>query len=236
VWLPHARSKRGRTDRDYPGQGAGKRCREDIVRILIEQEERSEPERASESGEGDEPIQILFAPEEGAERRWKLASVAGEDHEEYKINEDFKREEREALRACSRSISSASRGKSPDGHYQFRRMPFGLCNAPAAFQRMMNHVLGLIKWKKCLVFMDELLILGREFVELLKRLTRVLAALGKAGLKFKVRCEFGMTSTTYLGHPFSEEGVAPDPMKVEAIASFPWPTDLRWFRWHGRLL
>ena len=48
---------------------------------------------------------------------------------------------------------------TPDGHYQFRRMPFGLCNAPAAFQRMMDQVLGPLKWKECLVFMDDLFFL-----------------------------------------------------------------------------
>jgi RNase H-like domain found in reverse transcriptase/Reverse transcriptase (RNA-dependent DNA polymerase)/Integrase zinc binding domain/Integrase core domain len=117
---------------------------------------------------------------------------------------------------------------TPDGHYQFRRMPFGLCNAPAAFQRMMDQVLGPLKWKECLVFMDDLLIFAQAFEELLGRLGRVFAVLGKAGLKLQARkCEFGMTATTYLGHHISAKGVAPDPMKVEAIASFPTPTGVR---------
>ena len=58
------------------------------------------------------------------------------------------------------------------------------------------------------------------FEELLERLRRVLEVLGRTGLKLQARkCEFGMTATTYLGHHISAGGVAPDPMKVEAIAS-----------------
>ena len=117
---------------------------------------------------------------------------------------------------------------TPDGHYQFHRMPFGLCNAPASFQRMMDHVLGSLKWKKCLVFMDDILIFARTFRELLERLGEVLEALGKANLRLQKRkCEFGMTVTTYLGHRIGAEGVAPDPAKVEAISNFPRPTNLR---------
>ena len=117
---------------------------------------------------------------------------------------------------------------TPDGHYQFHRMPFGLCNAPASFQRMMDHVLGSLMWKKCLVFMDDILFFARTFRELLERLGEVLEALGKANLRLQKRkCEFGMTVTTYLGHRIGAEGVAPDPAKVEAISNFPRPTNLR---------
>ena len=47
---------------------------------------------------------------------------------------------------------------TPDGLFQFKRMSFGLCNAPASFQRMMDTILGPLKWKICLVYMDDILI------------------------------------------------------------------------------
>jgi hypothetical protein len=117
---------------------------------------------------------------------------------------------------------------TPDGHFQFRRMPFGLCNAPATFQRLMDSVLGEMKWRECLVYMDDDLIHSESFEGHLDRLDRVLAALGEAGLKVNPRkCVFGTDSTTYLGFRVSKEGVSADPEKVKAISNLVPPTSVK---------
>ena len=54
---------------------------------------------------------------------------------------------------------------TPDGLFQFRVMPFGLCNAPATFQRLMDRVLGGLKWSSCLVYLDDIIIVGTSFSE-----------------------------------------------------------------------
>ena len=53
--------------------------------------------------------------------------------------------------------------------FEFKVMPFGLCNAPATFQRLMNLVLAGLQWSSCLVYLDDIIILGRDFEEHLKR-------------------------------------------------------------------
>ena len=60
-----------------------------------------------------------------------------------------------------------------DGLFEFLKMPFGLCNAPATFQRLMDLVLAGLQWKKCLVYLDDLLIIGKSFEEHLQNLQLV---------------------------------------------------------------
>ena len=54
---------------------------------------------------------------------------------------------------------------TPEGLYQFRVMPFGLCNAPVTFQSLMNRVLGSLKWSSCLVYLDDITVVGTSFKE-----------------------------------------------------------------------
>ena len=76
---------------------------------------------------------------------------------------------------------------TPEGLFQFRVMPFGLCNAPATFQRLMDRVLGGLKWSSCLVYLDDIIIVGTSFMisEHLRNLAGVLQRLRQAGLKLK---------------------------------------------------
>eukprot|EP00731_Ephydatia_muelleri_P034748 Em0075g1a len=74
---------------------------------------------------------------------------------------------------------------TPEGLFQFRVMPFGLCNAPATFQRLMDRVLGGLKWSSCLVYLDDIIIVGTSFSEHLRNLAGVLQRLRQAGLKLK---------------------------------------------------
>jgi hypothetical protein len=80
---------------------------------------------------------------------------------------------------------------TPDGLYEFRRLPFGLNNAPSTFQRLMDKVLSRLKWHMCLVYLDDVFVFGRNFQEHPERLELVLMALEKAGLTLNVeKCVF----------------------------------------------
>ena len=54
---------------------------------------------------------------------------------------------------------------TPNGLFEFKAMPFGLCNAPASFQRLMDLVLAGLPWASCLVYLDDIVVLGRNFKE-----------------------------------------------------------------------
>ena len=113
-----------------------------------------------------------------------------------------------------------------DGLFEFNVMPFGLCNAPATFQRLMDCVLAGLQWQSCLVYLDDVIILGRSFPEHLNNLRVVFDRLREAGLKLKTsKCTFCQKEVVFLGHIVSEEGVSTDPAKVQAITSWPIPTN-----------
>eukprot|EP00731_Ephydatia_muelleri_P028964 Em0020g608a len=117
---------------------------------------------------------------------------------------------------------------TPEGLFQFRVMPFGLCNAPATFQRLMDRVLGGLKWSSCLVYLDDIIIVGTSFSEHLRNLAGVLQRLRQAGLKLKPsKCKWCQKSVTFLGHIVSEEGVAADPSKTAVVAGWPPPQSKR---------
>ena len=129
-------------------------------------------------------------------------------------------------------MDSESRPKtafcSHSGLYEFNVMPFGLCNAPATFQRLMEAVLvGLAS----IVYLDDILVMGRTFEEHLDNLTQVLSRLKQAGLRLKPKkCHLAKRKVCYLGYVVSNEGISADPVKVEAVKSFTTPTDVRQLR------
>ena len=89
---------------------------------------------------------------------------------------------------------------TPDGLYQFKVMPFGLSNAPATFQRMMDVLLSGLKWNTCLVYLDDIVVFSKTFSEHLSRLDEVLARIQRANLKLKIsKCSFFATSLKVLG-------------------------------------
>ena len=71
------------------------------------------------------------------------------------------------------------------GLFQFCTMPFGLCNAPATFERLMELTLTGLTWKCCLVYLDDIIVYGRDFDEALKNLRLVLIRIRRAKLKLK---------------------------------------------------
>ena len=101
------------------------------------------------------------------------------------------------------------------GLFEFNVMPFGLCNAPATFQRLMNLVLAGIQWNTCLVYIDDIIIFGKTFDQHLHNLQQVLDRLRQAGLKLHPsKCQFLQHKVTFLGHIISQDGIYPDPDKT----------------------
>ena len=111
------------------------------------------------------------------------------------------------------------------GFYEFWVMPFGLCNAPATFQRLMEA--GLAR-DSCMVYLDDILVIGRTFPDHLRNLSRVFGRLREAGLCLKpAKCHFAAQCVEYLGYVVTGQGISADPKKVEAIMSFPVPQDVK---------
>ena len=114
---------------------------------------------------------------------------------------------------------------TPDGLFEFKVMPFGLCNAPATFQRLMDMVLAGLQSTNCLVYLDDVIILGKTFEEHLRNLKEVFQRLREAGLRLKPsKCNLCLEEVEFLGHIVSAEGVRIDPKKTEKVAKWPAPT------------
>lgn len=113
---------------------------------------------------------------------------------------------------------------TPDGHYEFRRMPFGLCNGPSVFQRLMNTVLGKLRFEKVICYMDDLLIATDSLEANVKQLEEVLKVLQDNGLTINLeKCHFFQSSVSFLGYEISEEGIRPGKKKLKAVKEYPEP-------------
>lgn len=118
--------------------------------------------------------------------------------------------------------------RTPSGLYEFNRMPFGLTTAPSSFQRAMNTVLGNLKGHECVVYLDDVLVIGATWEEHMANLDKVLLTLFKAGFRLnREKCHFGLTSVSYLGYVINQDGVRAMPEKIEAIKKFPMPRNLK---------
>ena len=110
------------------------------------------------------------------------------------------------------------------GLYEFNVMPFGLCNAPATFQRLMEIVLAGLTRRSCMVYIDDILVFSETFEEHLAHLRQVLDRLRQVGLRLKPKkCDFVKDKVRYLGHIVSARGIEVDPVKTEAVHNFPRP-------------
>ena len=113
---------------------------------------------------------------------------------------------------------------TPSGLYKWNVMPFGLCNAPSTFARLMELVLKGLYRKICLIYLDDVIVMARTFEEELERLKQVFERLTRAGLKLKPKkCFLFQKRVSYLGHVVTEEGIGPDPRKVEQVCTWPIP-------------
>ena len=113
------------------------------------------------------------------------------------------------------------------GLYQFRRMPFGLCNAPATFQRLMEKVLAGLQWQIAVLYIDDIIVFGSSVAEHLDRLEILFDRLRKAGLKLKPsKCTLLKRKVDFLGHTVSANGVEADPAKISKVRDWPQPKDV----------
>ena len=112
------------------------------------------------------------------------------------------------------------------GLFEFMVMPFGPTNAPGYFNRMMDEVMGGLKWASVLVYIDDIIVYSPTVGQHLEDLRVVLERLRAAGLTLKPKkCHMFAGSVKFLGQVISAKGIAPDPDKVKAIASMPAPID-----------
>jgi hypothetical protein len=116
---------------------------------------------------------------------------------------------------------------TPDGHYEYMKMPFGLVNAPSVFQRFVDKALGPLRYEQVLVYMDDLLLPSSSVEEGLQLLNQVFELLDKAGLKLNLKkCSFLKTEIEYLGHHIGSGGITPGMKKTAAVDNFKRPTSV----------
>ncbi|XP_064398966.1 uncharacterized protein LOC135345475 [Halichondria panicea] len=118
------------------------------------------------------------------------------------------------------------------GLYQFNVMPFGLRNAPAVFQRLMQQVLAGLNPEEGVpfasVYIDDILIFSQSFNDHLQHLEAVIDRVASAGLRLKPsKCKFIRQTVEYLGHVLTPMGICPNPEKVRAVQQFPRPTSVK---------
>lgn len=110
------------------------------------------------------------------------------------------------------------------GHYEFKRMPFGLKNAPSTFQRVMNNILRGLQNEICAVYLDDIIIFSTSLQEHIQRLRSVFQRIRESNFKIQLdKSEFLKREVAYLGHLITAEGVKPNPDKISAIKNYPIP-------------
>ena len=132
-------------------------------------------------------------------------------------------------------LAEGDKGKSAfttgAGLWQFKVMPFGLCNAPATFERLMEQALSGLDLSVVLVYLDDILVHSNTFVQHLRHLRLVLERIRHAGLKLSPKkCRLFQRQVRYLGHVIGREGVSLDPEKVKCVLSWPVPTTVKQVR------
>ncbi|GMF28614.1 unnamed protein product [Phytophthora fragariaefolia] len=117
------------------------------------------------------------------------------------------------------------------GLFEWLVMPFGLCNAVPAFERLMENVLVDLKWRTCLVYLDDCVVFSSDFPTHLVRLRQVLERFRNAGFRLKMKkCRWGRDQVAFLGHIVTPTGILPNPEKVKAVMNVARPHDLHTVR------
>ncbi|UYV69297.1 K02A2.6-like [Cordylochernes scorpioides] len=118
---------------------------------------------------------------------------------------------------------------TPFGRYKYCRMPFGISLAPKYFQRVMSIILQGMDGVMC--YLDDILIFASDSKTHDRILRLVLRKLKEAKVTLnKAKCVFGVPRINFLGHILDEDGIRPDPAKIEAVAKMPAPTDVHGVR------
>ena len=112
----------------------------------------------------------------------------------------------------------------PLGFYEFNRLPFGLCNSPATFQRIMETCLGDLNMQICVIYLDDLIVFSDTFEEHMERLELIFNRLRQYNLKLAPqKCVFCKTEVDYVGYTVSERGISADPQKIDKVRNWPTP-------------
>ena len=115
----------------------------------------------------------------------------------------------------------------PLGFFEYKRLAFGLCNAPSTFQRLMEGVLAGLNMKTCAVYLDDVIVYAESKSELYSRLKDVFDRFRKANLRLKPKkCSFLNRRVNFLGHTVCEEGVQCSDDHIKAVKDWPEPTCL----------
>ena len=128
------------------------------------------------------------------------------------------------------ALGKSSRAKTafvmPFGKYEFLMVPFGLAQAPAYFQLLMNKVLKGLKF--AMTYLDDIIIFSQDESQHLEHLEIVFSHLQEAGWKMKhSKCDFFKSEIHYLGHLISPEGISPLPNKLDSIKHMPVPNSAK---------
>ena len=114
---------------------------------------------------------------------------------------------------------------TPDGLWQFNRLPQGLKNSPAVFQRLMNQTIGSLRWDICLAYLDDLVVYSSSFDQHLLDVQKVCQVLHSANFKLNSgKCAFFRPEISFLGHKINAEGCSPNDDNIRSITQFPIPT------------
>ncbi|PKU71894.1 RNA-directed DNA polymerase [Dendrobium catenatum] len=125
--------------------------------------------------------------------------------------------------------------KTREGLFEWKVMPFGLCNAPSTFMRLMSEVLQPFAGKFCVSYFDDILVYSNSLEDHILHLTRLFQTLRNSKLYLNLpKCEFATTQVYFLGFVVSREGIQVDPRKVSAVREWPVPKSLSDIRsFHG---
>ena len=120
---------------------------------------------------------------------------------------------------------------TPRGLREYNVLPMGAKNAPAAFQRVMDQVLGDLRFKHSRVYLDDVIVHSGDWIEHLQDLEATLIKLRDANMTLKIeKCKFAEAQVKFLGHLVSADGVRPLPDKIQAVVDWPQPRSLTGLR------
>src|SRR5271157_5017157 len=117
------------------------------------------------------------------------------------------------------------------GAFKFNVMSYGLTNAPAIFQRLMDLMLSGLNWDVCLAFIDDIIVMSNSFEQQLERLTLVFDRIRAANLKLSPKkCHLFLKEVKFLGSIVTADGIKPDPEKIDKVRNWPVPLNVKQVR------
>ena len=117
------------------------------------------------------------------------------------------------------------------GTFRYKRMPFGLRNAPATFQRALDIILSGVRWQTCLIYLDDVIIFSKDIESHLKDVDEVLRLLHQAGVTLKLKkCSWFTKKVHYLGHDITPGKLAVAKAPTDSFAKATFPTNITQLR------